>query len=46
MAAVPDSLAVVVADLRGFLFPLTESPQAERLWRKGGPWSDGRGVDA
>ena len=46
MAAVPDSLAVVVADLRGFLLPLTESPQIERVWRKGGPWSDGGGVDA
>ena len=46
MAVVPDSLAVVVADLRSFLLPLTESPQVERLWRKGGAWSDGGGIDA
>jgi hypothetical protein len=46
MAAVPASLTVVVADLRRFLLPLTEPPQARRVWHKGGPWSDGGGVDA
>ena len=45
MAAVPDLLAVVVADLRSFLLPLTEAPQAGREWRKSGPWSDGGVVD-
>jgi len=41
MVAVPDSLAIVVADLRAFLLPLTTMPQAGREWPKGGPWSLG-----
>lgn len=46
MAAVPDSLDLVVADLRGFLLPLTQAPRAGLVWRKGGPWSDGGSDDA
>jgi hypothetical protein len=46
MAAVPDSLAIVVADLRAFLLPLTATPQAEREWPRGGPWSPGLVDDA
>ena len=45
MAAVPDSLAIVVADLRAFLLPLTAMPQVGREWPRGGPWSLGVGGD-
>jgi hypothetical protein len=45
MGAVPGSLAVVVADLRGFLLPLTETPHTARVWRKTGSWSGRDGVD-
>jgi hypothetical protein len=38
MGVVPASLAVVVADLRGFLLPLAETPQTARVWRKSGSW--------
>lgn len=46
MAAVPESFAAVISDLRSFLLPLTEAPQAGRAWRKGGPWSEGGDVEA
>jgi predicted nucleotidyltransferase component of viral defense system len=45
MGAVPGSLAAVVADLRDFLLPLTETPQTARVWRKTGSWSGRDGVD-
>ena len=39
MAAVPDSFAIVVADLRAFLLPLLGMPSAGGSWARGGPWS-------
>lgn len=41
MAAVPDSFAIVVADLRAFLLPLLGTPSAGGSWARGGPWSTG-----
>lgn len=39
LAAVPDHLGTVIADLRVFLLPLTEPAPQDGLWRPGGPWS-------
>ena len=40
MAAAPDALIVVIADLRTFLMPLAARAFAEeRVWPPGGPWS-------
>ena len=40
MAAAPDILAIVIADLRGFLLPLVDgSARADQTWSPGGPWS-------
>lgn len=39
MAAAPDALATIIADLRLFLMPLVVGLQDERIWLPGGPWS-------
>ncbi len=39
MAAAPDALAAVVADLRAFLMPLARAPEDGQIWPPGGPWS-------
>jgi len=39
MAAAPDDLATVIADLESFLMPLLGGSNADLIWPTGGPWS-------
>ena len=39
MAAVPETIAAVLIDLRLFLLPLADAETDGRLWFPGGPWS-------
>ena len=45
MAAAPDTFAVIVADLRVFLMPLTVGLKEERIWPPSGPKSPGATID-
>lgn len=44
MAAAPDALATIVADLRVFLMPLVVGMQEEGVWPPSGPWSRGQPI--
>jgi hypothetical protein len=39
MAAAPAVFAAVIADLRAFLIPLTETIDVDQIWLPRGPWS-------